>query len=98
MTQVPAHRWVLVDPIASPRPTVRARRAGRRRQIRTVGFFSNSKQHAAEIEEAIAGSLGARHRFEARFYRKPNASVGGAPELLENIATECDAVFTGSGD
>jgi hypothetical protein len=66
--------------------------------LRTVGFFSNSKQHAAEIEESMARELEGRFHIEARYYRKPNASVPATAELIKNIATECDAVVTGSGD
>jgi hypothetical protein len=63
-----------------------------------VGFFSNSKQNAAEIEGAMARALTDRFGIAPRFYRKPNASVPATPELLANIATDCDAVVTGSGD
>jgi hypothetical protein len=63
-----------------------------------VGFFSNSKQNAAEIQAGMASALAGRFGIAPRFYRKPNASVPAPPELLVNIATECDAVVTGSGD
>jgi hypothetical protein len=66
--------------------------------LQTVGFFSNSKQHAAEIEAAMAAALKERFEIEARFYRKPNASVPATKEMIANIARECDAVVTGSGD
>jgi hypothetical protein len=46
----------------------------------------------------MAAALKERHGVEARFYSKPNASVGAGPELLVNIATECDAAVVGSGD
>ena len=96
MTQ--AITWSLVDPIAQQRKMVAAKAVRSKGTIRTVGFFSNSKQHAAEIEEAMAKALVDRYGIEARFYRKPNASVPGTKELIMNIATECDAVVTGSGD
>jgi hypothetical protein len=91
--------WVLVDPVAKLRrvqPPASKRDPGR--QLRKVGFFSNSKPNAAEIQAVMAARLSDRHGVEARFYRKPNASVEASPEQLEDIATECDAVFTGSGD
>jgi hypothetical protein len=91
--------WVLVDPVAEARRSPAPEAAGSRNgPLRTVGFFSNSKQHAAEIEEAMAAAIAERHQVEIRLYRKPNASVSATPELLTNIATECDAVVTGSGD
>jgi hypothetical protein len=68
------------------------------RPLNTVAFFSNSKQHAAEIEAAMAAALRERYGVEPRFYSKPNASVGAAPELIVNIATDCDAAVVGSGD
>jgi hypothetical protein len=90
--------WSLVDPIAEPRKAVAAKAVRSKGDVKTIGFFSNSKQHAAEIEEAMANVLVKRYGIEARYYRKPNASVPGTKELIMNIATECDAVVTGSGD
>jgi hypothetical protein len=91
--------WVLVDPIARMRPTV-PRAPGERREpaSRKVGFFSNSKQHAVEIQEAMAAAITARQRVETAFYSKPNASVAATQEQILAIAQECDVVFTGSGD
>ena len=81
--------WVLVDPVAearrSPPPEARASRTG---PLRRVGFFSNSKQHAAEIQEAMAGAIAQSHQIEIRLYRKPNASVSATPELLTNIVAD----------
>jgi hypothetical protein len=92
-------RWVLVDPVGrtlgSPAEAF-AEHVGW--GITRVGFYSNSKQHAAEIEEAIADAIGAHHSIEKRFYAKPNASVAGTPDLLGLMARETDVVFTGSGD
>jgi len=91
--------WVLVDPVAEarrpPAPEAVVSHTG---PLRRVGFFANSKQHAAEIQGAMATAIAKRHQIEIRLYRKPNASVSATPELLANIATECDAVVTGSGD
>lgn len=91
--------WVLVDPVGTTRSIVPGVAAKRREGApRKVGFFSNSKQHAAEIEEAMAMAIAARHHIETAFYSKPNARVGATPELIEAIAQECDVVFAGSGD
>jgi hypothetical protein len=91
--------WVLVDPIARTRPTA-PRAAGERREAVSgkVGFFSNSKQHAVEIQEAMAAAITGRHPVQTAFYSKPNASVAATQELIQAIAQECDVVFTGSGD
>lgn len=90
--------WILVDPVARRRENAPAVIARRRGELRTVAFFSNSKQHAAEVEAALAEALVRSNGITPRFYSKPNASVAAAPELLRNIATECDAAVVGSGD
>jgi hypothetical protein len=93
-----AATWTLVDPVARRRQPLPAAVAPPDRRLRTIGFFSNSKQHAAEVGAAMAAALRERHGIEARFYSKPNASVGGSDHLIVNIATECDAAVVGSGD
>jgi len=91
--------WVLVDPVARARPAA-PHATGERREAasRKVGFFSNSKQHAVEIQEAMAAAITDRHHVRTAFYNKPNASVAATQELIQAIAQECDVVFTGSGD
>lgn len=91
--------WVLVDPVGKTRRITPRTPAERRDGApRKVGFFSNSKQHAAEIEEAMAAAIAGRHPVETVFYSKPNASVSATPELIQSIAQECEIVFAGSGD
>jgi hypothetical protein len=67
-------------------------------RVKTVGFFSNNKQNAAEIQASLAGWLGRSYGVATRTYRKLNASVPADPRLIDQIVAECDAVVTGSGD
>ncbi len=91
--------WVLVDPVGKTRQITPRTPAERRPGAsRKVGFFSNSKQHAAEIEEAMAAAIGSRLPVETVFYTKRNARVGATPELIRSIVQECEIVFAGSGD
>jgi hypothetical protein len=91
-------QWILISPLpekVSADAGVTLRVAGPRKR---VGFFSNNKQNAAEIQEAIAAAWTAEFGVQARFYKKFNASAPADPALLAQIAAECDAVVTGSGD
>jgi len=63
-----------------------------------VGFFSNNKQNAAEIQASVAEWLHRSYGVATRTYRKLNASVPADPALIDQIVAECDAVVTGSGD
>lgn len=94
--------WRLVDPVARrgahvPAPALRSS-ASDEPAPRIVAFFTNSKQHAVEIEAAVARALSDAHGIEARFYSKPNASVGASTEMLRDIARECHAAVVGTGD
>jgi hypothetical protein len=92
--------WRLVDPVARRAASAAASppRAGEESAPRTVAFFTNSKQHALEIESAMARALSEANGIDARFYSKPNASVGASPQMLRDIAKECDAAVVGTGD
>jgi hypothetical protein len=93
-----AEQWTLVSP-APEKTRVRAgkilRAAGRHNRL---GFFSNNKQNSAEILEAMASAWTAEFGVLARFYKKLNASAPAEEALIAQIAAECDAVLTGSGD
>jgi hypothetical protein len=94
-----ASTWMLVDPIALPSAAAAAAATETATgPIRRVGFLSNSKQHAAEIEAAMAEAMATAFAIEPRFYRKPTASVGATAELLRAMAAECDAAIVGSAD
>ena len=65
----------------------------------TVGFLDNTKSNfdrlTAEMGELLRSSHGVAkvvHR------RKANASTPAAPEIIVELAKECDVVFAGSAD
>ena len=65
----------------------------------TVGFLDNTKSNfdrlTAEMGELLRSSHGVAkvvHR------RKANASTAAAPEIIVEMAKECDVVFAGSAD
>jgi hypothetical protein len=66
---------------------------------RTVGFLDNTKANF----DRLVGDMGAllTERFgvgRVLHRRKANASTPAAPEILAEMAKECDIVFAGSAD
>lgn len=98
--------WVLVDPTGEPRRAAGIDGAdgegpghgATARRVRRVGLFSNNKQNATEIEEAVGAWARQEHGVELRTYLKLNASAPAEPALIDEMAAECDVVVTGSGD
>ena len=65
----------------------------------TVGFIDNSKPNFSFLADDLESLL--RERFGvARVvrHRKPNASIGAEPQVLDRLASECAVVVSGSGD
>ena len=66
---------------------------------KTIGFIDNAKPNFNFLVDDIAELLLARHGVKAVVKRaKRSASVAAAPEMIDDIARECDLVITGSGD
>jgi hypothetical protein len=64
-----------------------------------VGFIDNAKPNFDHLVDDLAELLVSRYgvrRVVKR--RKPSASVPARPELVEQLAGECDMVIAGSGD
>jgi hypothetical protein len=66
---------------------------------KTVGFLDNSKANF----DRLIGKLGPllREQYgvaEVLYRRKPSSAAGAAPEMLAEMARQCDMVITGSGD
>jgi hypothetical protein len=64
-----------------------------------VGFIDNTKHNFDRLAEGLGALL--RERYDVRAIvhrRKANASTPAAPELIAQLAKECDVVFAGSGD
>ncbi len=64
-----------------------------------IGVLDNSKPNARVLLEGVARGLaqklGAR---DVKMWRKPGASIGATPAVLDEIASQCGAVLTASAD
>lgn len=66
---------------------------------RTVGFLDNTKANFDRLSEEIGALLRERHGVATVIRRrKANASTPAAPEILAELAKDCDLVFAGSAD
>jgi hypothetical protein len=66
---------------------------------RVVGFIDNTKHNFDRLAEGLGTLLQERYGVRAVVHRrKANASTPAAPELVAELAKECDVVFAGSGD
>lgn len=64
-----------------------------------VGFIDNAKPNFNHLVDDLADLLIGRHGV-ARVIkrRKTSASIPAVPEVIEELAGECDVVIAGSGD
>jgi hypothetical protein len=66
---------------------------------RTIGFLDNTKTNfdrlATDIGELLKEQFGVA---KVVYRKKANASTPAAPEILAELAKECDLVFAGSAD
>jgi hypothetical protein len=66
---------------------------------RTVGFLDNTKANFDRLVGEIGAILTERFGVDHVLHRrKANASTPAAPEILAELAKECDVVFAGSAD
>lgn len=66
---------------------------------RIVGFIDNTKHNFDRLAEELGALLQERYGVRAIVHRrKANASTPAAPELIAELAKECDVVFAGSAD
>ena len=66
---------------------------------KVIGFIDNSKPNFHLLVEDLAEELTSRHGVASVVKRRKRSASQGAPEaLLRELAEECDAVITGSGD
>ena len=90
----------ILDPVGSTTATARALRARPASlQGAIIGVLDNSKPHARvlldRVARALAEKVGAR---EVRVWRKPGASIGAVPAVLDQMAAQCGAALTASAD
>ena len=65
----------------------------------TVGLLSNGKKNSEELLRCVYDILSKEHKLKrAVEYNKGNASRPCPPDILSNLAQECDIVITASGD
>jgi|TARA_B100001750_G_C15431747_1_gene558634 hypothetical protein len=65
----------------------------------TVGLLSNGKKNSEELLRSVYDILSKEHKLKkAVEYNKGNASRPCPPDILNNLAKECDIVITASGD
>ena len=65
---------------------------------KTVGFFNNNKPNADAVLARVADRLIARFGIAARHYNKGVPSLQAPEELLDEVATDCDAVVVAAYD
>ena len=64
-----------------------------------VGLLANGKPNSVEILELVQEVLADRYEFKSVIAKnKGNASRPCPPELLQEMADQCDVVITSSGD
>lgn len=66
---------------------------------RTVGFLDNAKANFDRLSDGLGALLRERHGVKAIVRRrKANSSTPAPPELVAQMAKDCDVVFAGSAD
>ncbi len=89
----------LVSPVAAPVPAPPPLAEAERARGRRLGFLSNRKPNAAEVEREVARLAdGAGLAETIEFYEKASPGEGADPVLMDKIAEECDVVMVGSAD
>jgi len=65
----------------------------------TVGFLDNTKANFDRLTSEMGELLRTQHGVAKVVHRrKANASTAAAPEIIVELAKECDVVFAGSAD
>jgi hypothetical protein len=65
----------------------------------TVAFIDNSKPNFSLLADDLEQLLRSRHGVARVLrHRKPNASIGADPSVLDRMASESMVVISGSGD
>ena len=66
---------------------------------KVVGFIDNAKPNFGVLAEDLGELLKAKYGVKQIITRrKRSASVPATPEVIEELASVCDVVITGSGD
>ena len=91
---------LVYDPVApclaQPQPSRRALDA---LSGKTIGFIDNSKPNFHFLVDDLTELLTSRYGVAKVVKRAKRTASHGAPEaVVEELAAQCDAVITGSGD
>ena len=93
-------RLLLVDPTTQP-VIAEFRGAPRLRDLsnKRVGLIDDSKTNAKEFLEEVTSLLRERYGVTSvKYHRKPSASKPAAPDVIRELASECDYAIVGVGD
>ncbi len=64
-----------------------------------VGFIDNAKPNFHHLVDDLAELLTSKYGVQRTITRrKPSASIPATPDVVAQLANECDVVITGSGD
>ena len=78
---------------SAARPTVKTLQGA------VVGFVDNAKPNFGVLVDDLADLLKAKYGVSRVVkHRKPSASIPAKPQVIEDLAGECDVVIAGSGD
>lgn len=99
MATLTSTQHLLVDPTTSPIipafvPAPRLSSLADKR----IGLIDDAKENARELLEEVAELL--KERFgvsSVRYHRKPSASKPADPEVIEEMASDCDYVIVAIG-
>jgi len=91
-------KFIVLDPtleVEAPR----VERVARPAHIRVLGLLDNGKRNSDKLLQEIGALVKADHpHVTINYYRKASAYRPAPSDLLDQVATECDAVLVGIGD
>lgn len=91
---------VLLDPTSGPRVERRSRapRPGSLHGLR-VGYLDNGKRNSDRVLHHLDELLREQFDIAASLHRrKPSSGRAAPPDLVEEMARECDVIIPGVGD
>ena len=91
-------KFIVLDPTLKVE-AARVQRAPRPAHISSLGLLDNGKPNSDKLLKKITAMLVAHYPgLRIHYYRKPGAYRPAPTALLDQVASECDAVLVGIGD